>query len=170
MTTDVTELTERYRLALRSIWNCYFWPDPSQRNWESVASFRSLKLPLFRALLGDRLGVDCSGGIFGNAFQVVPVSGDGSELPRLLVNRRVPSSPSEGYWELLEGPFRAEGLSLTLVDYFDWSPLDCLDLRYYVVSITCFSEFPDKVGQHALVDVSYAKVMMLTPDTGNSSA
>ena len=51
MDTDVTDIVQRYRLALRHIWNSCFWVDPKLRNWDSVDSFRGLKLPLFRALV-----------------------------------------------------------------------------------------------------------------------
>ncbi len=45
---NVNEVVQRYRLALRHIWNECFWVDPELRDWESVYAFRKLQLPLFR--------------------------------------------------------------------------------------------------------------------------
>lgn len=159
MTCDVTELVEQYRLALRHIWNSHFWSDPTRRQWESVYSFRTLKQPLFNALVADRLDLEHGDSVFGSAFHVVPASGGGDELPFLQVNLRVPSSPSEGCWDFLKGPIHANEIELTLVDLFDWSPMGYLDLRYFVVLIKSFAKHPDKVGQHALVDVTHARVV-----------
>ena len=81
-------------------------------------------------------------------------------LPSLQVNRNVPSSASEGVWEPLQGPFKDDEIALTLVDFFDWSPMGYIDLPYYVVRIESFPTHPDKVGQHALVDVIFARVVL----------
>lgn len=159
MNCDVTEFVEQYRLALRHIWNTHFWSDPKRRHWESVYSFRTLKQPLFNVLVADRLDLEHGDSIFGSAFHVVPAAGGGDELPFLQVNLRVPSSPSEGCWDFLQGPFPANEITLTLVDLFDWSPMGYLDLRYFVVFIQSFAKHPDKVGQHALVDVAHARVV-----------
>ena len=40
-----------------------------------------------------------------------------------------------------------------MIDFFDWSPLDYSDLRYYVVQIESLEGHPRRVGQHALVEV-----------------
>lgn len=159
MACDVTEIIEQYRLALRHVWNCSFWSDPTRRNWESVYSFSALKAPLFNALVADRLGLGHSDSPFGTDFHVVPASGQGDEIPFMQVNVRVPSSPTEGSWEFLKGPFHAEEIQLMLVDLFDWSPLGYLDLRYFVVLIQSFGKHPDKVGQHALIDVTHVRVV-----------
>lgn len=148
---------QRYRLALRDVWNSCFWVDPKLRTWDSVYSFRSLKLPLFNALIGDPLGLEPSDKIFGPKFKIVPNMPEG--LPLLEVNTWVPSSASSGIWEPLQGSFKAEDLNLTLVDLFDWSPLDYIDFRYYVVLVESFGTHPDKVGQHALVDVTLVDVL-----------
>ena len=95
--------------------------------------------------------------MFGSSFKIVPDSSDG--FPLLQINLRVPSSATEGVWDPLKGPFKADAVELSLVDLFDWSPLGYIDLRYYVVLIEAFPGHLDKVGQHALVDVMYAKVL-----------
>lgn len=157
MTRDITEMVDRYRLALRGIWNSYFYADPELRTWESVYSFRALERPLFQALVGDRLDLEPRESVFGPGFQVEPEPG--RELPYLQVNQRAPSEPHGGIWEMVKGPFRAEEMELTLLGLFDWSPMAYLDLRYYVVKIERFDRQPEKAGHHALVDVSYSRVV-----------
>ncbi len=156
MRTDITDIVQRYRLALRHIWNNCFWVDPKLRTWDSVYAFRDLKLPLFQALVGDQLNIDHRNEIFGPGFEIVASSSEG--LPLMQVNACVPSKPDEGIWNTLNGPFPSSDLRLRLEDLFDWSPLDYLDLRYYVVLIESFKPHPEKVAQHALVDVMHASV------------
>jgi hypothetical protein len=156
--TDITEYVDRYRLTLRHIWNSCFYIDPALRNWESVYSFRELKQPLFDCLVADNIDMERRNEVFGRGFRVVPLGYDGTELPSLQVNRRIPSSASGGTWDLLKGPFKAADIQMTLVDLFDWAPLSYLDLRYYVVIIDSFQAHPDAVGQHALVDTRDVKV------------
>jgi hypothetical protein len=122
MKTDVTDMIQRYRLALRYIWNSSIWTDPNLRNWESVYSFRKLKLPLFQTLIADPLELQRDA-IFGEDFEVAPHEAFTDGLPSLQVNMRLPSMPNEGIWHPVPGPFRPEDVSLTLVDLFDWMPL-----------------------------------------------
>jgi hypothetical protein len=152
MKTDVTDIAERYRGTLRHIWNACIWVDPNSRNWDSVYSFRELKLPLFKALVNGPLRLQSHEQTFGQGFEVAPRTTDG--LSMIHVNTRVPSKPDEGIWEVLNGPFRAEDVRLRPVDLFDWSPLCYIDLRYFVVEIERLGRYPDKVGQHGLVDVA----------------
>ena len=160
MSTDITDVVQRYRLALRYIWNSCIWVEPNSRNWDSVYAFRSLKLPLFRTLIADQLDIQTEE-LFGKGFQVVPENG--RDLPMIQINSQVPSSPSAGIWVPLKGAFTAADLKLTLIDLFDWSPLGYLDLRYYVVQIEEFQNHSDAVGQHALVDVSDSRVLWMAP-------
>src|SRR5450755_332036 len=129
MKVVVTDIIHRYRLVLRHIWNSCFWVDPNLRDWDSVYSFRDLKLPLFKALISDQLGLEENGELFGSRFHVVPDSSFCDGFPSLQINSRVPSSASEGIWELTKGPFKPDDVGLELVDLFDWSPLGYIDLR-----------------------------------------
>jgi hypothetical protein len=157
MQIDVTDHVQRYRLALRFIWNSCIWVDPNLRVWDSVYSFRGLKLPLFKALVADPLGAD-GATMFGDGFQVVPIP-EANGLSMLQVNVRLPDDLAGGIWEPVRGSFKAEDVDLTLLDMFDWSPLGYIDLRYYVVLITRFPSRPERVGHHALVDVMETKVL-----------
>ncbi len=156
---DVTDLVQRYRLALRNIWNSFIWVDERQRSWDAVYAFRDLKLPLFRAIVASPLGLEGGDSIFGNGFTVAPSQNRDGCIPNLHVNLRRPSRPDEGVWESLRGPFKPGEIEATLIDLFDWSPLGYIDFRYFVVRIDSLEKHPDRVGQHALIDVDYAQVM-----------
>ena len=158
METDVTDLVQRYRLALRHIWNCCIWVDPALRTWDSVYSFRALHLPLFKALIADPLGLTTQD-VFGDGFHVVADKATSGDLGMIQVNSRVPSSPSAGVWMPLKGALRADDFSFTLINLFDWSPLGYIDLRYYVVRIDASATHPETVGQHALIDVGGMQVI-----------
>ena len=156
---DITDLVQRYRLALRYIWNSCIWVDPEQRSWASVYAWRELKAPLFSVLVADVIQLGPREAIFGPDFHVVPDMDGRSGISLVYINRRVPSKPAEGVWEIVSGPFTPGQIDITLADLFDWSPLGYIDLRYYVGVITSFQQYPDKVGQHALVDVNEARVV-----------
>jgi hypothetical protein len=170
MQTDVTDVVQRYRLALRDIWNSFIWPDERQRSWEAVYAFRDLKLPLFRAIVAGPLGIEDSDRIFGDGFTVGPSPSSGGCIPDLRINLRVPSRPDEGVWQPLSGPFKADEIKATLLDLFDWSPLGYIDFRYFVVRLEALQNHPDRVGQHALIDVGYARVLWSPPDEASHAA
>ena len=54
---DITDIVQRYRLALRDIWNSCFYVDPELRDWDAVESWRRLEVPLFNAVVADTLGI-----------------------------------------------------------------------------------------------------------------
>lgn len=159
---DVTEMVQRYRLTLRHIWNSGVWVDPELRRWESVDSFQELKLPLFRMLVADRLGFEAEK-IFGEQFRIGPDTVDGDGIPALQVNTRPPSSVGGGVWKPMLGPFTAADVDLVLLDFFDWSPMNFIDLRFYRVLVESCRSHPEAIGHHALVDVAYARVFWTPP-------
>ena len=155
---DITDLITRYRLALCHIWNTCVWVDPRLRNWESVYSFRDIRLPLFKALIADPLGLDTGGTLFGSAFSVV-VGGDTGESAGMIeVNTSEPKGARTGIWTPLQGPIYEGDISLTLIDLYDWRPLSYMGLSHYMVLITAFDNFPEHVGRHALIAVDSARV------------
>ena len=163
---DVTEVVQRYRLALRHIWNSCIYADPELRDWESVYAFRHLKLPLFNAVVSNALEVEATDKLFGPDFRVAPASEPGLSLQ---IDRREPDDAKHagGLYEDREGPFQADQVGLSLVDLFDWMELGYIDLRYYLVLIESFPAQPDKIGHRGLVDVTEARVFHRA-DGGNA--
>jgi hypothetical protein len=151
---DITDLVQRYRLALRGIWDESFFSDPELRTWESVEAFRKLKLPMFQALIAHPLGLYSATNLFGPGFEVVTDSGG-----EMLVSKLIPSSPDGGgVCEPLRGPFAPDAFKATLLDFLDWVPLDYIDFRYYLVRIDEFPAHPTRVGHHALIDTFFSRV------------
>jgi hypothetical protein len=159
----VNEIVQRYRLALRDVWNHYFWVDPDLQNWESVYAYRKLHLSMFAALVAHPLDLGEVSYVFGPGFFVVPIS-ERSEFANIQVNVAKPSRPDEGIWKPVAGPFDGDKARFTLIDFFDWSPLDYIDLRYYVVLIERLDGHEEYVGTHALVEVSQGEVIWTPPD------
>ncbi len=157
MARNVTDLVQRFRLALRHLWNECVWIDENQRHWESVYSFRRLKLPLFQLLIAGPLAIPEPDALFGSPFYVVPAKWS-SGFSTLQVNIRTPSSADAGVWMPVKGTYSAGDVSIVLIDLFDWVPLGYIDLRYYVGCIESFPNHQELVGHHVLVDVESAEV------------
>jgi hypothetical protein len=155
---NANEIAQRYRLALRHIWNHCFWGDPALRNWDSVYTFRKLHLPLFNALVACPLGLEDAESLFGPGFSVVPAVGFSDGFASIQVNVRKPSSPDGGIWEPLGGPFKRDQVQFTLFDFFDWAPLSYMDLQYYVVLIEKLDGHEERVGHRALIEVAQGEV------------
>ena len=156
---DITDLVQRYRLALRQIWNQNFYSDPELRDWDSVYAFRELQLPLFKALVSHPLGLEHPTRLFGTGFEVVP-DRTNVGLPSLLINTVVPSSLQGGaVYQHVAGPFAEGAFKATLLEFFDWLPLSYIDIQYYVVLIDDFPAHPTRVGQHALVETPFVRVL-----------
>jgi hypothetical protein len=112
-----------------------------------------------------------TGELFGDRFHVVPRD---KEFPSLLVNLRPPNDPGGGMFDTSKGALGNGDVSLTLLDMFDWLPLDYIDLRYYETRIREFKAHPEYVGHRALVEVMYCKVLYdegeISDDTINPAA
>lgn len=163
MAINVNDVVQRYRLELRHIWNGCFYVEPKLRDWDAVDAFRRLQLPLFNALVAHPLGLEPADQVFGKGFRVIPNHSSG--FHSIQVNSRRPSILSEGgTYNVLKGPFKAEDIQFTLVDFLDWRPMSYIDLQYYVVMIDRLSGREDQVGQHALIEVIHAEVDWVEPD------
>ena len=160
---NVNEVVQRYRLALRHIWNECFWVDPELRDWDAVYAFRKLHLPLFAALVAHPLGLEKVDHVFGPGFRVVPSDYFSDGFVNLQVNVSIPSRPNGGVWEPVTGRFKREQAEFTLIDFFDWAPLRYIDLQYYVVLIDRLDGHEDRVGQHAVIEVVQGDVTWDSP-------
>jgi len=156
---NVTEMVQRYRQALRFVWNSCIWVDEGLRNWESVYSWRELKIPLFKTLIADPLGLQTGETMFGPTFQVVPNSMFVEGFPEIAVDTRPPDTQDGAVWRSVKGPFKSDQVRLTLLDIADFTPMGYIDLRFYVVLVDYFQPDQSSVGHRALVDVTFADVL-----------
>ncbi len=161
MPEHVTDIIQRYRMALQFVWNSCIWPDVSLRDWETHERFKQLHLPLYRAIVGNALDLEPET-LFGPEFAVTPQ--DATGFRNLQVNTVV-SRTGGGVWSNLVGPFRPGDLQLTLLDFFDWGSLQYQELRYFRVSIVEFASHPQWVGHEALVEVVEADVFWSPPSS-----
>lgn len=159
-----TELVHSYRFALRHIWNEYFWRNPDRRDFESFKSFKTLKGPLFGALVAAPLGLVTRADepIFGNSFRVVPAGCDAAaSFPAIEVD--VSGTGVFRRFTHLTHALLHTHLELTLVDCFDWQEMGYWDLTHYQARIVRFDTMPEYVGHIALVEVIYADIVFDQP-------
>ena len=145
--THATELVQNYRLAMRALWNEYYWADYRFRDSATVDAFRNAALPIFEALVHSRLEPlgQAATAVFGNGFRIVTSRSRGEQISGLQI--------IGGKGELVKGPLKIPPLKLTLEDFFDWEQSNWRDFRYYLTRIDAFEGREDLVGQQAIVDV-----------------
>ena len=162
--TIATEIVQKYRLALIDLWNQHFWNDQGFRDWESVKDFERVQPLLFQGLVARRLEPLGEGStkIFGTSFRVVPAS-QTMQIPTMYAQTNSLDALSLN-WEHLSGPFSANQVNLSLIDFFDWNVHHWRDFRYYRVRIHGFENKPELVGRDGLIDVLDADVMWNVSD------
>jgi hypothetical protein len=130
-----------------------------------IASVRQLdrvKLPLFLALVVDRLGSDLADPerIFGDSFKVVPpVSKPYGSIPSLFIE----SPGKSGIWETIQGPFKTDDVKPSLLDFFDWQQLGWRDFRHFLVQVDSFPAHPSLTRCRGLVEVGDVDVLWEPP-------
>ena len=73
-----------------------------------------------------------------------------------------------GVWELPR-TFGTNEIGLTLVDFFDWTAMEYIDLRYYEVLIDWCPSDPEVVGHYALVENILVEIFW-TPESAEPTA
>lgn len=160
--TLVTDLIQRYRFALREIWNTYFWTERPAPDWDSLKVFNELKLPLFAALVASRLQtyVPPPTRIFGPDYRVVPRTTGGHEytISSLRVDAGLPSGPGSR-WDRFERPFHKQELQLSIIDFFDWDQLSWKDFPDFRVRIHMLAGHPEFEGRDGLINCTEVDVV-----------
>ena len=154
--TLATELIQRYRIALQTLWNYHFWADPQYRNWDDLDSMNRLKLPLFVSLVTERL--DYSGPpvkeIFGPAYQVIPRLAH-SSIRGMLIE----SVPGNGAWGPTVRDIPKGKARIYILDFFDWEGLSAWELRYFKVQIVDVEGHPELSGRIGMIETTYVDVL-----------
>jgi len=95
--------------------------------------------------------------VFGDRFTFVPSMG-GDVLTFIEVDM------GRGVFQRFNGPFKAEGLNLVVLDLWDWwKSGGYWDLPFYEVRIDAFPEKPELMGRTGLVEVLQGKVLWSEP-------
>lgn len=152
---DVSDLLQRYRLVLRSIWNEFFWLDPGLRVWDSVDRFEALKPQLFQSLIVDSIAErGCCQAGESESFDLLVVPAIPSTAgPKVAFLKVLESTTGGDVWSNETRVTDGE-LEMKFIDFFDWALLSCRDLRFIRVRIMNWTGKPEYVGRDGLVDVN----------------
>ncbi len=90
-------------------------------------------------------------------FKIIPSIAHGTPI---MIQRPRPGAPT-GYWDDPVTTVKAGHVALDFMSYFDWNPMDYIDLQYYRVKITKFDPHPELVGRDALIERKHAGVRLL---------
>lgn len=159
---DITASMLRYREAARNVWNCFLREEcggaPGDHDWEA------LKQVLFTALVLRRCGHDdCAAALLGPSRYgfswVEPIAHirvkPSTEVPVMI--SRTPGCC--GYWDFPVDRLGPDDADLGFIDFFDFDQAGFVDFKYYWVRIDSCARHPALAGHHALIEVSYAKVV-----------
>src|SRR3990172_7318562 len=141
---DVNELLLKYREGARILWIGFL---REGADFDRVDAFASIRAILFEELVLKAVGQPG----FRKALERDPypfllVVPNVEPVP-VQVNR--PSDDRNMYWDDPVTQLGVAGLSLALIDSFDWDDFGYIDLRYYRVLIVACREHPRLVGRQA---------------------
>jgi hypothetical protein len=153
---DVTDLFNRYRECVLSIWNGYLKePDQDIRfdvrdRWADACVF------LFRALVLYPLDYDDPSILPEyrgeqqaiRVIRVVPI-----KECEILINE----NPHSGVWEPTTS--NLEDVDLRFISFWDWDVLGKREFEYVKVLIDEWTKYPEKKNKLALIKTSDAKIM-----------
>jgi hypothetical protein len=151
---DITELMNTYRECSRNLWNVYF--SGRANIGGSLDAFGHIRRLLFDSLVVSELfyeGEAEGDNIPPPVLKVVP-----RERSLILIER--PSRPGEaGYWDqekdMVVGP---NDITLTFVEYFDFSQIPITDFRFYLCKILSFPGRTEYEGRKALIEAVDGRV------------
>jgi hypothetical protein len=161
---DVTSFVLRYREAARHVWNCFLRDAP--RDGPGLHDWEALKQVLFTALVLRNCGHDeCAAALLASDrygfswiepiahLHVVPLG----DVP-ILISRD--PGPHGNYWDHAINRVGSNDVDLRFIDFFDWDQTGHIDFRFYLVNIEGSTRHPTVIGHRALLEVSYARVLV----------
>lgn len=161
---DATDDFDRFRIALRHVWNSYIWSDRELRDWDMVDNFREIKLLMIERLLKEKLRrrLDVDQSIPLNIF-VVPSAhsnvGPGHVAIRISETLNTQTSRD---WNQPPDQISSRDMRLAFIDFFDWSWLSIWDLRYFLVEVAASDRYSGLVGRQALIEVNVTRVLVFS--------
>ena len=175
--TLVTDIIQNYRLALRDLWNTYFYADPLLRDGGLTGDFEYLVPCLFESLVSRRLEYNrvSPGELFGPDFKVRPrldtlVPNLNLSIPNLIHTLQVDigfeDKPGRR-WIKVPGHFKADEITLSAVNFFDWMPNYWRDFRYILVLIERLQQHPEYEGKQGIVEFEEVEVIWVHERIGD---
>ena len=151
---DITNIFQRYREATRHLRNVFYVP-VDRDDWDMIEDFDEMSVLLFKHLVLGELKIErgkmdwlakpCPNFIIDSTSEILP----------LMVNR----DGQSGYWDNPIKEVSKGDLTMHFIDYFDWDSMDQIDYRYYRIRIVASEKYPSLIGNDALIETIYAKVL-----------
>jgi hypothetical protein len=146
---DITELMNTYRECARHLWNIYF--SRQQNIGGALDAFEEIRQLLFSSLVVSDLSYEGEiekDDIPPPNLKVVP------RARSLILIKRLSKPGEASYWDqekdMVVGP---DDITLTFVDYFDFSQAPIKDFRYCLCKVLTFPRHAVYEGREALLEV-----------------
>jgi hypothetical protein len=137
----------QFRLASRELFNHYFRASAADDDaWLLVERFREIEEVLFQKLVTEPAAL--AGVRYGDPQSDIVVSlRNGMDAAPIMLNRDVDS----GYWDHPLSQV-TQGAKMAFVSFFDWDQLGHRDNQFVRVQLLDWSEHPEVIGKHALIE------------------
>ena len=151
---NITELMNAYRECSRNLWNVYF--AKRENIGGSLDAFEQIRELLFDSLVVGQLYYEKE----AEGADIPPP--DLKVVPRarsLILIKRLNGPAEAGYWDQEKDMVVGPGdITLTFVDYFDFSQVPVKDFHYYRCKVLSFPSRVEYEGREALLEVTDANV------------
>ena len=152
---DVTDLMLGFRETARGLWNCALRPGA---DWDRVDVFRSIHQLLFDEMVLRGLGISRYQKGKDEPYRFLHAIPIADPIP-IEIHR----ASQGGYWDDPINRLSPKGLSLAIIEFFDFDELGYRDFVYYRVRVEACRDHPNLVGREALLQVQNAKVEFFSP-------
>lgn len=158
--TDITGLMNAYRECSRNLWNVYF---ANQANvGAALDAFEQLRELLFDSLVVSELHLESQAESQDTRPPTLKVL---LQTRSVMLVKRLSSPGQAGYWDqekdMVVGP---DDITLTFVDYFDFSQVPVKDLRYCLCKVLSFPSHVEYEGREVLLEATAVKFIHHEPN------
>jgi hypothetical protein len=152
---DITELMNTYRECSRNLWNIYF--SRQEDIGGSLDAFEQIRELLFRSLVVSDLSYE---GEIEKADSPPPKLKVVPRARSLILIKRLSKPGEASYWDqekdMVVGP---DDITLTFIDYFDFSQVPIKDLRYCLCKVLTFPRHAAYEGRQALLEALDVRIL-----------
>ena len=148
---NVTNSFNRYREAIRHLWNTYFHNDGTA-TWNDHEIFQEIDELLFgQMVLTSIAETKCLD--FASVSAMFRLKGTSDGLP-VIVNR----TGDGGHWDHPVNSLVHDEYEIQFESYFDWDELGIKDCRYITSKILHSKNHPEIIGHRALIESQYVEI------------
>jgi len=160
----ITDLLNRYRECVRSIWNTYFFEQYNgTENSDLIESFSKIKQEIFDSIVLVSVLADCEAfdyvlGFPCSRIKIVPRHMNSWDIP-VEINRN--KGEISGYWDHPISRINSQA-DLVFIDFFDWNPYGFIDMSRIVAEISDYPKNPNLIGHRFIVESIYVDFVFVT--------